>query len=219
MRRTPRSLKWRTLPVATVALRASAIPATWASRISTLLPACCLRATSGPAALAAGESKDRTRSSRSSLITLSKAPSRCLRRRDGGRSSKPVRISKSVTEVVQIDSEGWASSQSATTTSGTVRMSADSTFVSSRIMVREGRLLARGDHVARASLVPNPRRGTVTRSSIRAAPARAVLRERLRGGSRAPPPQWSTHALGPCVGALPSGCHRAGEPGAVPCPQ
>lgn len=48
------------------------------------------------------------------------------RRRDGVRSSKPVRISNTVTDVVQIDSDGWASSQSTTTVSGSERMSANS---------------------------------------------------------------------------------------------
>ena len=48
----------------------------------------------------------------------------------------PVRISKTVIEVVQIDSAGSLSSQSTTAESGAFRISAESTLVSSKIMSR-----------------------------------------------------------------------------------
>ncbi len=215
-RRTPRSLKCRMLRVATGAFRARAIPAICASRTSTALPTRWFRATTSPAATAAATSKERTRWSRSSFRTRSNAASRCRRRRDGVRSSKPVRISNTVTDVVQIDSDGCASSQSTTTVSGSDRMSADSTLVSSRIMAPGGPPLAPGGHATQRSRVRLRRRGTAMRSSTQAEPVRPVPPARRRAGSLGLLLQWSAHGLEPYVGARPSRPRQVAGPRAVP---
>ncbi len=216
-RRTPRSLKCRMLRVATGAFRARAIPAIWASRISTASPARWRRATTSPAASAAATSKARTRWSRSSLRTRSKASSRRRRRREGVKSSKPVRISNTVTDVVQIDSDGWVSSQSTTAVSGSDRMSADSTLVSSRIMVSlRGPPLVPGGHATRRSRARLRGPGTATRSSTQAEPVRSVSPARRRAGSLGLLLQWSAHGHGPSAGVRPSHRHRVGGPRSEP---
>ena len=87
-----------------------------------------------------------------------------------------------MTDVVQIDSDGWVSSESTTTASGSVRMSADRTLVSSRIMAPRGplrRVTTQFGEVVFDAVTPR----TVTRSSTRAGLVRSALPERRRGGS------------------------------------
>src|SRR5580698_3407414 len=76
------------------------------------------------------------RPSRSSTRSLSKADSRAFRRLPLGSSASPSRASKRVMLVIQMDSAAWRSSQSTTGRSGTSRINAESTFVSSTIMTQ-----------------------------------------------------------------------------------
>jgi hypothetical protein len=70
------------------------------------------------ASRAAGWSKARTRPWRSSSTARAKASSSWRLRRLAGSSSMPNRISKTVTAVVQIDSDAWPSSHKPTPASG-----------------------------------------------------------------------------------------------------
>ena len=107
------------LRVATVARRDAAMPMICTSRISTDRPSRCRRAAIVPAAC--GRQVERLHSAvevvGEELGTDRPAAS------DGdlaSKSSMPVRISNTVTDVVQIDSVGWLSSQSTTPRIGVV---------------------------------------------------------------------------------------------------
>ena len=130
---TFRSWKCRTLRVASVARRASAIPAICVSRISTGSPDFCRSAASEAASVAAELSKSKTRFSRSSWSSWANDTSSVCRRRPLGKRERPKRASKSVMLVIHIDSAGWRSSHATTRTSGACRINADSTLVSRMI--------------------------------------------------------------------------------------
>ena len=131
-----RSAKCRMFRIASVARRASTIPAIWVSRISTGRPLSCRAAASDAAAFAAALSKSSTRFSSSSRSRSSNAASRTCRRRPAGSTAKPKRVSNNVMLVIQTESAGWRSSHSRTAASGTVRINAPSTFVSRIITYR-----------------------------------------------------------------------------------
>jgi len=197
----PRSVKWRVFLVASCARRADAIPAIWTSRISTGRPARWRPAAISPAAIAADVSKDWMRPSSSSVRSASNARSRSRRRRPGVRRCRPVLTSKTVIDVVQIDSAACASSQLTTAASGSRRISAEITLVSSKITRRNqrggpGRATRRCLRVSRS-----PR--TSPRSATRAQWARGPDRVRRCAGSREPLPPCCGHGLWLAAAAWP----------------
>ncbi len=181
-----------------------------------LLPARCCRAARFPAASAAVVSKESTRPSSFSVISRSNADSSRRRRREGASSSIPARISNTVTAVVQIDSAGWPSSHATTVASGSARMSAERTFVSSAIIRHRSRRHERDDRGSLAGPRRLRRRG---RASLWPYPDElGLLRRsgRRGGGFLSPPPQWSGRALSPFVGVHSSRRRRADVPTVVP---
>ena len=124
-----RSAKWRTFRVASVARRASTIPAIWVSRISTGRPLFCRAAASDAAAVAAALSKSNTRSSRSSFSKSNADSSACRRRPDGSKARPETRLEQSDAGI-HTDSAGWRSSHATTAGSGPARINAPSTLVS-----------------------------------------------------------------------------------------
>ena len=108
---TFRPSKCRKFRVASVARRATAMPAICVFRMSIGRPAFCRSAAIDAASVAAALSKSNTRLSRSSFSNRPNAASSVCRRRPPGSSAKPRRVSKSLMLVIQIDSAGWLSSQ------------------------------------------------------------------------------------------------------------
>jgi len=131
-----KSSKCRTLRVATVARRASAMPAIRVSRTSTARPPARRRAARRPAASAAARSRDATRPAKSSCNNPSNAVSSPRRFRPSGMQLKPKRTSNALTAVVHTRSGACRSSQATTAASSGSRIKAESTFVSSKITRR-----------------------------------------------------------------------------------
>ena len=102
-----RSEKCRTFRVASVARRASAIPAICVSRMSTGRPSFRRAAANAAASVAAEISKSNTRFSRSSFSSRPNAASSAFRRRPDGNSAKPNSASNKVMLVIQTDLAGW----------------------------------------------------------------------------------------------------------------
>ena len=150
-----RSIKCRTFRVASVACRASAMPAICVSRMSTGRPFFCRAAAKDAASVAAALSKSNTRFSKSSFRRPTNAASSVCRRRPDGSNAMPKRTSNNVILVIQTDSAGWRSSHATTGASGTVRINAPSTLVS-RIIIYQILPTAQSDRAIPAGLWPAP---------------------------------------------------------------
>jgi len=136
---TDRSSKCLVLRVARVAREARTIPAIIVSRSSPGRPFFCRTAIRSAACRAARVSNEATRRSIFSGRTRSNSSMSAERLFPAGITCKPNWTSRIVMEVVQTEVRGCPSSHVITLGSGTRRISAESTFVSTTIISRGGR--------------------------------------------------------------------------------